>query len=174
MKRIMIILCGLLYGMNAQCRSQSEPIGSAEFYWLMNRACYYGDDLSVQMLLNAGADPGGQNYEAFVKKYNKPFEPSWPINQAADNGHAKVIRLLLSAGANPNATEGGGQTALIIATERGDSEIVKLLLDSGADKTYKGVDGRGVPGTAEEIANRHGYKNIEEMIRSFHSPKTNH
>lgn len=36
-----------------------KPIGRAELYWLMNRSCWYGDEISVQMLLDAGADPNG-------------------------------------------------------------------------------------------------------------------
>ncbi len=34
-------------------------IGAAELYWLLNQVSWQGDDLAVQMLLKAGADPDG-------------------------------------------------------------------------------------------------------------------
>jgi|KBSSwiS6_1023812.scaffolds.fasta_scaffold49543_2 hypothetical protein len=146
-----------------------HPLGPAEFYWLMNRACWEGDEISVEMLLKAGADPTGiRDYEAFHKSpYQRGYEPSWPINQAAYGGHAGVIRLLLKAGAKPHAPEDEGQTALTIAAERGHIEVVRLLLEAGVDKNYQGPGLRGFVGTAEEIARRSGHANVADAIRSF-------
>src|SRR3954468_8091169 len=79
--------------------AQPARLGPSEFYWLMDRACSYGDELSVQMLLKAGADPSGlRDYDAFVKKYNLGIEPSLHLTQAAHGGHIEVIRMLLAAG----------------------------------------------------------------------------
>jgi len=142
-----------------------EQLGAAEFYWLMDRACAYGDDLSVEMLLRAGADPSGpKDYSAFLKKYNRPYEPSLHLCQAAYGGHTEVVRLLLEAGADPNLPEGEGVTALTIAAERGHAEIVRVLLTAGADTSY-----RTVHGTAAELAEKNGHKEIAVQIRG-HKP----
>jgi len=150
----------------------SAPVGPAELYWLMNRACYEGDEIGVRMLLKAGADPNGvRDYEAFYKsRYNGGFEPSWPINQAAYGGHAEVVDLLLKAGASADLPEDEGQVALTIAAANGNLGIVRMLLDAGADKKAKRPDDFGSESsvsTAEEIARRHNHPEVEEMIHRF-------
>jgi ankyrin repeat protein len=171
--RLLIIL-GML-GL-ASCAARSQPaLGPAELYWLLDRACWEGDEMSVRMLLKAGADPTGvHGYEAF---HNSPYqiglEPSWPINQAAHGGHVDVIRLLLAAGAKVDAPEDEGQTALLIAAYRGDMDTVRVLLEAGADKSYRasaGVSGDFV-GTAEEIANKAGHSEVASFIRDFRVAK---
>ena len=158
MKRVAFVLVVvLLLGAPA---SAEGPIDSAEFYWLMDRACVYGDELSVEMLLSAGADPSGpRDYEAFLGKYNKPWEPSWHLSQAAHGGHTGVVRLLLRAGADPNLAEGEGVTALTISAENGHLEIVQLLLAAGADKNFKTPRG-----TAAELARSNGYTEVADQI----------
>src|SRR5215217_9404209 len=80
-------------------RAKNQTIGAAEKYWLLNRACSYGDDHGAAMLISAGADPDGlKDYREFIKEY-LPEEPSCPINQAAWGGHAKVVAVLIKAGA---------------------------------------------------------------------------
>jgi uncharacterized protein len=138
-----------------------KPLGVGELYWLLDRAVAQGDELSVQFLLEAGADPSGQRgYAAFKKKYQKPFEPMWHLCQAAYGGRTEVTRLLLKAGADPNLAYGEGVTALTIAAERGYGEIVRLLLDAGADKNYKTLGG-----TALNLALRNNHKDVAELIR---------
>ena len=168
MKRLLLVLLVAMLSAGASCASRSARIGSAELYWLLNRACWEGDDLSVEMLLNAGADPDGvRDYLAFHNSYQRGWEPSWPINQAAWGGHDKVITLLLRAGAKAHAPEDEGQTALSIAAERGHKEIVRLLLAAGADRTYRAPYGRGGVGTAEEIAQNSGHHELAKLIREF-------
>ena len=141
-------------------------LGSAEFYWLMNRACCYGDPISVQWLLDAGADPSGvKDYAAFHKKYQFGFEPSWPLSLAArgeptNDYFAKIVRLLLKAGANPNLAEGEDVTALTLAAERGNLEIVVLLLDAGADK-----DHRTFEGTALDLAVKNNHSQVAALLQ---------
>ena len=161
---------GLLILLTAVCACRSRPvkIGPAQFYWLMDRACWIGDELAVRMLLDAGADPNGvSDYAAFHKSPYAGLEPSWPINQAAWGGHAGVVRLLLAAGAKAHAPEGEGQTALTIAAEKGHTEVVRLLLAAGADRTYRAPGGKGFVGTAEEIARRSGHEALANFIRDF-------
>jgi hypothetical protein len=131
MNRLLLIVVVILATVGAGCRSRADEIGPAELYWLLNRACFEGDELAVQMLLKAGADPSGvRDYEAFHKSsYQCGYEPSWPVNQAAYGGHTEVVRLLLQAGAKAHAPEDEGQTALTIAAERGHLEVVRLLLE---------------------------------------------
>lgn len=160
MWRSMMVLCLALCA-SAEA-AQPARLGSAEFYWLMDRACSYGDELSVRMLLKAGADPSGlRDYEAFVKKYDLGIEPSLHLTQAAHGGYIEVIRMLLAAGANPNIPEGEGVTALTVAAEAGHLEVVKALLAAGADKNYRTPEG-----TALELAIRKGHADVADVIRA--------
>ena len=85
--RCVIVSC-LIALASCTARTQPNTLGPPEFYWLLDRACVSGDEMSVQMLLKAGADPTGiQGYEAFHHStYQIGLEPSWPINQAASGG----------------------------------------------------------------------------------------
>ena len=158
----------LLFPTGAWAGKDLQPLVLAELYWLLDRACTYGDELSVQMLLKAGADPTGlQCYQSFHKSaYQRGYEPSWPINQAASGGHVEVIRLLLAAGAKVDAPEDEGQTALMIAARAGNKEVVRLLLDAGADRSYRAGPG-DFAGNAEEVAQRAGHRDIAELIRTY-------
>ena len=169
MKILRLVLLVATATAGASCALRDGQTDRAQLYWLMNRACAAGDDLAVEMLLDAGADPDGvRDYVAFHKsRYQRGFEPSWPINLAAWEGHAKVVQLLLRAGANAHAPEGEGQTALTIAAERGHKEVVRLLLEAGADRTYRAPYARGRVGTAEEIARHSGHRDIADLIRQF-------
>ena len=164
--RATLVLSLLLAG---ACRRPTPQLGSPEFYWLMNRACSYGDDIGVAMLLKAGADPDGvRDYGAFNQSsYQRGYEPSWPINQAAHDGHVKVAQLLIQAGAKPDMPEDEGQTALSIAAEQGHLEFVKALLQAGADRTAQRPSDYGNSGTAEELARRRGHVDVANTIRDF-------
>lgn len=160
-RSMMVLFLGLAVSAEA-ASAQPARLGPAEFYWLMDRACWDGDELSVQMLLKAGADPSGpRDYAAFVKKYDLGIEPSMHLTQAAHGGHIEVIRMLLAAGANPNIPEGEGVTALTVAAEAGHLEVVKALLAAGADKNYRTPEG-----TAFELAKRKGHTDVADAIRA--------
>jgi ankyrin repeat protein len=145
----------------ASASKRPKPLGLGEMYWLMDRACYYGDDLGVKMLLDAGADPSGpRGYGVFHhSRYQFGAEPQWHLIQASYAGHPDIVRRLLRAGADPNLPEGEGVTALTVAADHGQTEIVRLLLDAGADKNYKTFEG-----TATELAQRKGYTEIVKLL----------
>lgn len=138
--------------------AKNKSIGPAERYWLLNRACSFGDDIGVKMLLAAGADPDGAgDYKAFLAIH--PFEPSWPINQACWNGHSEVVEILLNAGAKVDHPEGEGFTALIIAAMKNRPQLVKQLLKAGADPEYRGPEG-----TAREVAKKRSFSEVIKLL----------
>ena len=51
---------------------------------------------------------------------------------ASINGHVNVVRALLATGAHVDATNDGGCTALICASNHGHVEVVRALLAAGA------------------------------------------
>jgi ankyrin repeat protein len=121
----------------------------------MDRACYFGDDMSVQMLLNAGAESDGVNdYKAFAR-----FEPIWHLTQAASGGHFKIVDMLLKAGATVDLRCGEGHTALFVAVINKHTEVVQRLIDTGADTSLK-VNGE----TVLEVARSQGFDEIVKII----------
>lgn len=136
-----------------------KAIDQARFYWLLNRACYYGDDIGARMLLDAGADVDGLgDYKLFLEAGFR-FEPSWPINQASRGGHEEVVKLLLDRGVKVDSPEGEGFTALLIATMNGHSDLVEMLLGAGADRSYKSPNG-----TALDIARAKKFGEIVTLL----------
>jgi ankyrin repeat protein len=145
------------------CASRTQP-RLGELYWLLDRACSTGDQLSVEILLKAGADPSGpRGYADFRDHIDRiGVEPMWHLVQASYSGHPAVTQLLLRSGADPNLAYGEGVTALTIAADKGQIEIVRLLLAAGADKNYKTYYG-----TAEQIAERRGHAEVIDLLRAY-------
>ncbi|QIF02388.1 ankyrin repeat domain-containing protein [Roseimicrobium sp. ORNL1] len=132
-----------------------KAIGPGELYWLMDRACVQGDTMSVQMLLNAGAEPDGVNdYKHFER-----FEPVWHLHQAAYGGHVEVVDMLLKAGATVDLQCGEGETALFMAVYYNRAAVVRRLLEAGANASLK-VNGK----TAIEVARVKGYSDIVSAL----------
>jgi ankyrin repeat protein len=76
--------------------------------------------------------------------YSPPTTPDWAPEEsqyqkdkklldAAKNKKLDEVREALATGANVNVTDDDGNTALIIASEKGYTEIVEMLLKKGAD-----------------------------------------
>jgi ankyrin repeat protein len=87
-------------------------------------AANYGDTLTLEKLLDVGADP------------NKPEYGFTPLAEAVENGKAKDVKLLLDHGADVNARDESGKSALMYSVYGAgddDKEKVRLLLDHGAD-----------------------------------------
>ena len=164
MKRSLLLV--LLVAFALPCgAAEKRALGLARLYYLLDRACASGDELAVEMLLDAGADPSGpRGYAAFHhSRYQFGLEPTWHVVQAAYGGHAAIVKRLLRAGADPNLACGEGETALTVATRHGHVEVVKLLLAAGADRGYKSFEG-----TAAEIAER---THRPDILALLHAPK---
>lgn len=132
-----------------------KPIGPGELYELMDRACFHGDAMSVQILLNAGAEPDGVNdYKHFGR-----FEPIWHLHQAAYGGHVEVVEMLLKAGATVDLRCGEGETALFMAVYKNRADVVQRLLEAGANASLK-VNGD----TAIEVARAKGFSDIVSIL----------
>ncbi len=55
------ILVALLVALALPCgAAEKRALGLARLYYLLDRACASGDELAVEMLLDAGADPSGR------------------------------------------------------------------------------------------------------------------
>ena len=54
------------------------------------------------------------------------------LTLAAEYGYTELVRLLLKAGADKNALTGAGQTALVLAQQRGHRDIVTILQGNDA------------------------------------------
>lgn len=58
-----------------------------------------------------------------------------PLHKAIIKGNLEGLEAALKSGIDPNARNRLSQSALEIATEKGNVEVVKLLIDAGADAT---------------------------------------
>ena len=107
---------------------------------------------AVDRLLQAGADP------AKPAKKGRP-----PLHQATIGGHTAVVLMLLSRGvdANQRAPE-SGNTALMLAANRGFLDIVELLLAHGARSDLVAADGW----TALEAAEMFGDPEIVATLKA--------
>lgn len=156
-----IRIISLIAATTAFC-SSPQPLGLGELYWLLDRACVQGDELSVEYLLRAGADPTGmRGYDAFHKIDHVGLEFTLPLAQAARAGHVKIVRMLLRAGANPNEQYSEHLTALTDAASQGHVEVVRVLLAAGADRNH-----RSDLGTALELAVKNHHAPVARLLRS--------
>ncbi|CAH0034695.1 unnamed protein product [Clonostachys rhizophaga] len=86
-------------------------------------AIHVGATSSIDWLLKKGAKANARD-----KTDNK----STPLHHATDRNAIAAVELLLKHGARVGLKNGGGETALHIASWSGAPEIAKMLLESGA------------------------------------------
>jgi len=84
-----------------------------------------GESESVEMLLDAGADPSMQ-----IEEEGRFFGP---IHEAAGQGRVDCLEMLLDAGAPVDMKGSHSMTALHSAVINGHTGAVRFLLDHGAD-----------------------------------------
>jgi len=51
---------------------------------------------------------------------------------ASMDGHPEIVQALLAKGAEVNAKDKNGETALMMASKRGQREVMELLIKAGA------------------------------------------
>mmetsp|Transcript_13193 Transcript_13193/g.15674 ORF Transcript_13193/g.15674 Transcript_13193/m.15674 type:complete len:144 (-) Transcript_13193:436-867(-) len=93
-------------------------------------ACEKGDKEAVRKLLNQGASCRAQRNGCRA------------IHVALRHGHPGCAKILISHGAIINEANRYGDTALIIASARGDVTGVKILMEAGADPSIHNKEGR--------------------------------
>lgn len=118
---------------------RESPCRQAYLYHFLERACVYGDEIGVRILLAEGADPNGSGYKKYPDCVGISYEFTSPLFQASSQGHLAIVIMLLTSKADPNILEGEGYTPLLIAVEHNRPEIVKILLQYGARIRMKGL-----------------------------------
>jgi Ankyrin repeats (3 copies) len=90
----------------------------------------------VQAMLKSGADPeaawgtnGGDSPQELSSVGRRSFSSRLPLELAMYSGDPAVVGAILRV--KPNAA--GGETALVMAIERGETEVAHLLVDAGVD-----------------------------------------
>ncbi|KAI4283448.1 MAG: hypothetical protein L6R38_002131 [Xanthoria sp. 2 TBL-2021] len=94
----------------------------------------------------------------------KPYEVQPVMNGiqlAALNGHIDILqRLLDTDGSDLDATDGKGDTALILGSKYGYAKVVRVLLDKGADVNAQGR----FSGNALQAASAEGHNQVVQIL----------
>ena len=86
----------------------------------LTQSAELGYDVEVENLLQTPVDPNDSHRDGYG-----------PLLAAA-SGHSEVVNLLLEANADVAAHNEDGETALVLASDKGSPEITKSLLEAGA------------------------------------------
>ena len=87
--------------------------------YLLHMACDLGDNKSISLLLNAGAD-----------KDKSDINGRSPLFIACERGFKEIAEMLLKAGADKEQSDIDGYHPLLIACKKGFQEIVEMLINS--------------------------------------------
>lgn len=117
----------------------------------LHLACFFGHAPTVELLLEAGADPNVVANNASRVQ---------PLHSAAAGRKMEIVESLLRQGASVNARQTGGHTALHSAALHGDLAMTRLLLEYGADPVQEDDTGR----TPLESAIEHGYEELAARL----------
>jgi ankyrin repeat protein len=170
----------------AQGVDVKRPGKNSQGRTLLVSAATEGKVAMMEVLLRAGADPNakddegmtalrqvawtGKNQLAVTKRLiaakadvNLVADDNWtPLIQVmyADPGVAvPVAQLLLQAGADASIVNNEGNTALMLAADRGMPVLIPALVKGGAD-----VNARGRDGTALGLAAEKGQANVVKAL----------
>ena len=86
----------------------------------------------------------GANLNATCEGRSTRFGRKWwtPLHAAINEDHPDIALLLLEGGADPEIRSSNGETALGMASSRGQANFVRLLINYGADLNAKSRDRR--------------------------------
>lgn len=111
-----------------------------------------GDDVMVNMLVEAGADPD------IVDRASGET----PLTLAASRNNLDMVERLLKAGADPNVENQKYETPLIKAIQNnGNRDVISALLEAGADPTWQDFTGH----SALWYAKKNRRPNITRMLK---------
>ncbi len=113
----------------------------------------FGDPSNMGLMLEYGADINGTNEK------NKTAL----ILACGRKSPTTVVKFLLEKSANVDRVTETGDSALMIACEKGNFELVKLLLEYGADRNLANHQ----KDTAYTIAKRRGYPGITRLLQTY-------
>ncbi|KAH8594422.1 ankyrin repeat-containing domain protein, partial [Bisporella sp. PMI_857] len=134
-------------------RGQSLEKRNSNDMTVLHIAAQRGDNLAVEMLLQAGADPNAM--------YNGGGDLGNVLEVGIIEGHSiQVVQLLLNAGADPNVKLKYFGSALQAAACYCNIDIVQLLLDAGANVNQEG----GPYGNALQAAARYCNNDIVQLL----------
>jgi ankyrin repeat protein len=102
------------------------PYGVAFFFNQIQE----GDNLAVQLFLQAGMDVNAQDKEG-----------STALMHAVAGHHMDIVKILLANGVDVNAKDAVGGTALMRAAIKGHTDILRVLLAAGANGNLQNESG---------------------------------
>lgn len=100
-----------------------------------------GNGAIVSALIDSGAAPDGDEWEASFSSDNINTNGWSPLHFAASGGHKDVVNELLKAGANIDVEDEEGCSALHLAVFRGFEEVVEELVAAGANVNTRDSEG---------------------------------
>ena len=109
-------------------------------------ACINGNTDTINVLLNAGADPNIADADG----------DTWLHYAARNYCHMEVVQAIISHGVDVNITNKMNITALMIACKEGNKEAINVLLNAGAD---------------HNIADAYGHTWLHYAARNYRQPE---
>jgi ankyrin repeat protein len=126
---------------------------SADGYFPLGLAAFFGHPTTVRLLLARGAD---------VHEPARNAMKVQPLHAAVASRNPETVAILLEHGAHVNARQQAGYSPLMGAAAAGREDLVQLLLDHGADRSLMSEDGK----TAADVAREHRHSALAERLRS--------
>jgi len=117
---------------------------SADGFFPLALAAFFGHPQTVKLLLARGADVG--------QAARNPMKIQ-ALHSAVTNSF-ETVKMLVDAGAPVNAKQDKGYTPLHEAVNRGDAEMTRYLLAHGADPKQQNDDGKSAIGLAADKGNQ--------------------
>ncbi|KAM5464425.1 hypothetical protein MauCBS54593_006938 [Microsporum audouinii] len=128
----------------------------------LHYAAFHGQDLTVDYLLNNGADSTKQNKDrqtALMNIATSMEYPNWSYKDfkkrtiGFSTSYKRIIRLFLNHGLELSQIDNNGHTILHLASANGYTELVEYLISLGANLTSQ--DSRGLTPLHHAISNHH-------------------